>query len=115
MDNINTELLKESLITSTTEPHNLFNRVLEERDIPLDWKISLIVKIPKKGDLTLCDNYIGISLLSVPPKVFCMVIIDRLKDGVEAKLRNEQAAFRKGRRTADQIYILKKILEQNIE
>ena len=115
IDNINPELLKESLATSTSELQKLFNRVLEEREVPSDWKRSLIVKIPKKGDLTLCDNYRGISLLSVPSKVFCRVIIDRLREGVEETLREEQAAFRKGRGTADQIYILRNILEQSIE
>ena len=86
IDNINPELLKESLTISTSELPKLFNRVLEEREVPSDWKRSLIVRIPKKGDLTLCDNYRGISLLLVSSKVFCRVIIDRLREGVEETL-----------------------------
>ena len=74
IDNINPELLKESLTSSTSALQALFNRVFS------DWKRFCIVMIPKKGDLTLCDNYRGISLLSVPSKVFCRVITDQLRE-----------------------------------
>ena len=57
IDNINAELLKESLSHSTLELTSLFNRIISEQEVPTDWKRSLIVKIPKKGDLTICDNY----------------------------------------------------------
>ena len=115
IDNINAELLKESIITSTHELEILFNRILNEQEIPSDWKRSLIITIPKKGDMTICDNYRGISLLSVPSKVFCRIIIDRIREGIKDKLRNEQAAFRKGRGTSEQVFILRNILEQCAE
>jgi hypothetical protein len=64
-----------------------FNQIWTEEKIPLDWKKGLIVKIPKKGDVTVCDTYRGITLLSVPSKVFGKVLVERIKDGVENSLR----------------------------
>ena len=69
----------------------------------------------KKGDTTQCDNYKGISLLSVPSKIFTRTVINRLYDGVNKRLRQEQAGFRKGRNTTEQIFTLRNIIEQSIE
>jgi len=41
-----------------------------KQNIPSDWKIGIIIPLPKKGDLTDCINWRGITLLSVPGKVF---------------------------------------------
>ena len=79
------------------------------------WKQGLIVKIPKKGDLTECGNWRGITLISVPSKVFGRALIDRIRDGVNSKLRDEQAGFRSGRGTVEQIFILRNIIEQVVE
>ena len=48
------------------------------------------MKVPKKGHLTECDNYHGISLLSVPSKILCRVLIDRVKSGVDEMIRSRQ-------------------------
>ena len=66
-----------------------------QREVPKTWKQGFIVKISKKGDLTECGNLRGITLMSVPCKVFGRVLIDRIRDGVDIKLRDEQAGFRK--------------------
>lgn len=56
-----------------------------------------------------------LSLLSVPSKVFFRVVIDRIRDAIEDKLRPKQAAYRRGRGTLEHVYILRNILEQSIE
>ena len=76
---------------------------------------ALIIKIPKKGDLTECGNWRGITLDSVPSKVFGRVLIDRIRDGVNSKLRGEQAGFRSGRGTVEQIFIFRNIIEQVVK
>ena len=53
--------------------------------MPKMWKQGLIVKIPKKGDLTEFGNWRGITLTYVPSKVFGRVLIDRIRDGVERR------------------------------
>ena len=54
-------------------------------------------------------------LFSISEKVFCRMLLDRMKTAVDAKLRDEQAAFRKGRSCTDQIFRLRIILEQALE
>ena len=75
----------------------------------------MIIKIPKKGSLSDCNNWRGITLLSVPSKIFCKVIIQRITQAVDDLLRNEQSGFRKGRGCTDHIFTLRNILEQCTE
>ena len=74
-----------------------------------------LVKLPKRGDLGLCKNWRGIMLLSVPSKVFCWIILERLKHALDRKLRCEQAGFRKDKSCADHIAALRIIIEQSTE
>ena len=80
-----------------------------------DWKEGYLIKLPKKGDLSQCSNYRGITLLSIPSKVFNRVLLNRLKDAVDPHLRDQQAGFRKGRSCTDQIATLRIIVEQSLE
>ena len=73
------------------------------------WRFS--VALPKMGDLSKCSNYRGISLLSVPGKVFNRVILERVKDTVDSQLRDQQAGFRKNRSCMDQIGTLRNIVQ----
>ena len=56
--------------------------------------MGLLVKLPKKGDLSLSKNWRSIMLLSVASKVLCKIILERMKDSLDDRLRNEQAGFR---------------------
>ena len=114
-DNIPPEALKQAEEINTEVLHMLFKDIWEKEDIPNDWREGYIVKIPKKGDLSQCSNYRGISLLSVPGKIFNRVILNRLKNAVDPKLRDNQAGFRRGRSCTDQIATLRIILEQSLE
>ena len=69
----------------------------------------------KRGNLKECKNWRGITPLSVVSKVLGRIVIDRRRTGVESKLRKEQAGFRLGRGTTEQIFILRNIIEQSIE
>ena len=52
------------------------------------------MKLPKKGDLTECNNWRGVTLMVVAAKVLGRIIITRIRDGIDDKLRQEQAGFR---------------------
>jgi hypothetical protein len=95
--------------------YKMFAKIWEEEEIPSEWKEGHLIKLPKKGDLGLCSNYRGITLLSVPAKIFNRVILERLKGPVDKKLRDQQAGFRKDRSCTDQIATLRIIIEQSIE
>ena len=111
-DNLNAELFKADPGLASTILTPLFTKIWEQEEIPSDWGTGVIIKIPKKGSLSDCNNWRGVTLLSVPSKIFCKVIIQRITKAVDDVLRNEQAKFRKGRRCADQIFTLRNILEQ---
>uniref|UniRef100_A0A914WQC5 Reverse transcriptase domain-containing protein n=1 Tax=Plectus sambesii TaxID=2011161 RepID=A0A914WQC5_9BILA len=91
---------------------NLLNTCWSSERVPLDWKKGAIVKLPKKGSLMDCNNWRGITLLSVPSKLFCTILLNRLRRAVDQVLREEQAGFRQDRSCMDQIFTLRNIIEQ---
>lgn len=110
MDSISAEMLKYTKDTSIKKLHKLLNKIMDEQKVPSGWRRSHIVKIAKKRNLTLCDNYRDISFLSVPSKTFCRILIDRIKKVLDEKLRQEQAGFRQGRGTMEQTFTLRNIV-----
>ena len=72
----------------------LFNRIWIDEVKPDEWELAIITKIPKKGDLSECNNYRGKSLTSVIIKVFSLLIL-RVQSAVGTTLREEQAGFRR--------------------
>jgi len=56
--------------------------IWNEEDVPADWSRGVIIPVPEKGCLSDCNNWRGITLMSVPGKVFCSVLLNRLKDEV---------------------------------
>ncbi|VDO31991.1 unnamed protein product [Schistosoma margrebowiei] len=74
-DNIPAEALKSDIEATTNMLYLLFKKIWEEEQVPMDWKERHLVKILKKGDLSKCKNYRGITLLSIPGKVFNRVLL----------------------------------------
>ncbi|GFS10737.1 endonuclease-reverse transcriptase [Elysia marginata] len=68
----------------------------KEKKIPEEWNEGVIIKIPKKGNLSDCNNWRGITLLSIPNKVLAKIVIGRISGAIDRKLREEQAGFRPG-------------------
>ena len=114
-DNIPAEALKLDIETTVDMLHPLFEQIWNEEQLPADWKEGYLIKLPKKGDLSICSNYRGIMLISVPGKVFSRILLNRMKGEVDHKLRDQQAGFRKGRSCTDQIATLRIIIEQSAE
>jgi hypothetical protein len=85
----------------------------EQEQVKANWKKSCIVKLPKKGDLSLFNNWQVITLLFIPSKVLCKVMLDRLKDALDKKLRPEQAGLRQGRSYTNHISTLYASSENN--
>ena len=79
---------------------------------PRDWKKSVIIPIPKKGNAKECSNYHTISLISHASKGMLKILQARLQVYVNCETPDIQAGFRKGRGTRDQIasihWIIKK-------
>ena len=82
---------------------------------PRDWQTGVIIPIFKKRDRKQCTNYRGISLLSLPGKVYAKCLERKCREIVESKLEDGQCGFRPGRSTTDQIFTLKQIFEKSWE
>ena len=115
IDNITAEVLKTDIRFATDWLYDLFHKIWNAETIPEEWCRGLIVKLPKKGDRTQCTNWRGVTLLSVPSKIFCKIIHMRLSDAIDTILRKEQAGFRPGVGCIDHIFTLRNIFEQCIE
>jgi len=89
--------------------------IRQDLEVPVDWKKGVIIKLPKKGSLKDCNNWRGLTLLSIPGKVFSRVLLNRLQDAVDCTLRDELAGFRKGRSHTEQLFTLHNITEQSLE
>ncbi|VDO85235.1 unnamed protein product, partial [Schistosoma margrebowiei] len=95
--------------------HLQFKKIWGEQRVPMNWKVGQLIKIPKKRGLSKCENYRGITLLSIPGKVFHRVLLSRMNDAVDVQLRDQQAGFRMNRSCTDQIAALWIIVEQSVE
>ena len=87
------------------------NEALSDGPIPEQWKLSNIIPVPKKGDLTKTDNYRGISLTSIVSKTLNRMLLNRIKPSLEEILRDNQNGFRPGRSTTSHIIALRRIIE----
>ena len=114
-DRVTSDILKADPISSAKALRKLFSEVWKEEKVPKAWNKSIIIKLPMKGDLSVCSNWRGISLLSIPGKMFCRVLLQRLRQAIERILREEQAGFRAGRGCVDQTFTLRTIVEQSLE
>ena len=83
--------------------------------VPKDWTRGILVKLFKKGDAQICDNWRGINLTSVPSKILASVILQRLRAALDSHLREEQHGFRPGRSCSDLIFILRLMVEESRE
>ena len=76
---------------------------LENSQWPQDWKRSVFITNPKKGNAKECSNYCTIALISHNGKVMLKILQARLQQYVNQELPDVQAGFRKGRGTRDPI------------
>ena len=83
--------------------HSICQQIWKIQQWPQDWKRSVFIPIPKKGNAKECSNYHTIALISHASKVMLKILQARLQQYVNCELPDVQAGFRKGRGTRDQI------------
>ena len=83
--------------------HSICQQIWKTQQWPQDWKRSVFIPVPKKGDTKESSNYRTIALISHASKVMLKILQARLQQYVNRELPNVQAGFRKGRGTRDQI------------
>ena len=83
--------------------HSICQQIWNTQQWPQDWKRSVFIPIPKKGNAKECSNYHTIALISHASKVLLKLLQARLQQYVNQEHPDVQAGFRKGRGTRDQI------------
>ena len=83
--------------------HSICQQIWKTQQWPQDWKRSVFIPIPKKGNAKDCSNYRIIALISHTSKVMLKILQARLQQCVNCELPRVQAGFRKGKGTRDQI------------
>ena len=103
------QILKYDAVKSAalSMPANLENSVVDK-----DWKRSVFIPIPKKGNAKECSNYYIIALISHASEIMLKILQARLQQYVNCELPDVQAGFRKGRGTRDQIANIDWIIEK---
>ena len=92
--------------------HSICQQIWKTRQWPQDWKRSVFIPIPKKGNAKECSNYCTIALISHASKVMLKILQARLQQYVNRELPDVQASFRKGTGTRDQIASIRWIMEK---
>ena len=83
--------------------HSICQQIWKTQQWPQDWKRSVFIPIPKKGNAKEFSNYCTIALISHASEVMFKILQARLQQYVNRELPDVQAGFRKGRGTRDQI------------
>ena len=92
--------------------HSICQQIWKARQWPKDWKRSVFIPMPKKGNAKECSNYCTVAYISHASKVMIKILHARLQQYVNHEFPDVQADFSKGRETRDQIanicWIIKK-------
>ena len=115
VDNIPAELVQaggEDVIIALT---TICDKIWQTGEWPFPWTQSLVITLPKKGNLQQCQNYRTINLISHPSKVMLKIILNGLKPLAEKIIAEEQAGFRAGRSTTEQIFNLRILCEKYLQ
>ena len=95
--------------------HSICQQIWKTQQWPQDWKRSVFIPIPKKGNAKKCSKYHTIALISHASKVLLKILQARLQQHVNCELPDVQTEFRKSRGTRDQIANICWIMEKQRE
>ena len=110
-DGIPAELLQILKDDAVKVLHSICQRVWKTQQWPQDWKRSVFIPIPKKGNAKECSDYCAVALISHASKVMLKILQARLQQ-YNCEIPGVQAGFRKGRGTRDQIANIRWIIEK---
>ena len=102
-DGIPAELFQNLKDDAVKVLHSICQQIWKTHQWPQDWKRSVFISIPKKGNAKEYSNYRTIALISHARKVMLKILQARLQQYVNHEIPDIQAGFRKGRGTRDQI------------
>ena len=111
-DSVITQLFQTLKDDAVKVVHSICQQIWKTQQWPQDWKRSVFIPIPKKGNAKECSNYRTIAFISHASKIMIKILQARLQQYLNCELPDVQPGFRKGRGTRDQIanmcWIIKK-------
>ena len=102
-DGIPVELFQILKDDAVKVPHSICQQIWKTQQWPQDWKRSVFIPMPKKGNTKDFSNYCTIVLISHASKVMLKILQARLQQYMNCEFPDVQAGFRKGRGTRDQL------------
>jgi hypothetical protein len=114
VDQIPAELIQAGGERLCLEIHKLI-KLIWNKELPHQWKESIVVPVQKKDDKTDCSNYRGISLLSTSYKILSNILLARLNPYADEIIGDNQCGFWYNRSTTDQIFYVQQIMEKKWE
>ena len=92
--------------------HSICQQILKTQQWPQDWKTSVSIPIPKKGNAKECSNYCTIALISHTSKVMLKILQTRLQQYMNQNFPDVQVGFRKDGGSRNQIANIHWIIEK---
>ena len=92
--------------------HSLCQQIWKTQQWPQDWKRSVFILIPEKGNAKECSNYLTVALISHASKIMLKILQATLQQYMNHELPNVQAGFRKSKGTKDKIVNIRWIIEK---
>ena len=111
-DGITVELFQTLKDDTVKVLHSIYQEIWKTQQWPRDWKCSVFIPIPKKGNAKECSNCCTIALISHASKVMLKILQARLQQCVNCELPDVQAGFRKGRGIREQIANIHWVIEK---
>ena len=95
---------------------DLFSSIWVRESVPQEWRNASLVAVPKKGDLSSCDNWHGISLLDVVgSNVFAKIVQQRLQAIVKEEVADSQCGFQCNCGCIDMILCVNQLIEKAVD
>lgn len=111
-DGLHPEMFKNPSPELLRELTEVIQSIWRDGTVPDAWREAELVPLPKKGDLTQCDNWRGITLLDVASKIFTHILLGRLTKVAEEVLPDTQCGFRRGRSVTDMTFALRQLQDR---
>ena len=115
VDELPIELIKAAGEAAITPLRALCQQIWKSNMSPQEWRRTLFLPLPEKGELRLYSSYRTIALIPHASKILLRITEGRLATYTEKEISEEEAGFRKGRGTRDQVANIRWILERAME
>ena len=92
--------------------HSICQQIWKTQQWPQDWKRSVFIPSPKKGNAKECSSYCTTALISHASKVMLKILQGSLQQYMNRELSDVQSGFRKGRGTREEVANIRWIIEK---